>query len=243
MRPTRLGPRPLLAGLVLVAAGCGRGGPTALGAKEGPPPGFARYVSSPAGLTGRMASDYHPFRFDYPAGCEVVPHGPDNPRNYVTVRRQTGSGDGRETVEELNVGHVWVDTPGETVRSKLTELAADLRDAFGGPGTAVTSEGRRDVGGVGAYEVRLRQQSAGGGGRRLVRPQQVIPRPGRAPLIIPAVYADTGPATPGQVYTVRALILPAPGDRPSGLLVVAVSRGDGDGPLAAAVDSFRFGAP
>jgi hypothetical protein len=222
--------------LVLVAlavAGCGRGDRQGANGHAV----HARYVSSPEGLTGRFAENYHPFWFDYPAGCEVVRNGPENPRNYVTVRRTAGP-DGGGT-EELNVGHVWVDAPGETLWSKMPEMAADIRETFGGD---VKSEGRRQINGRDAYELRIRHQSASGG-RRLIRPQQVIPRPGRAPLIIPAAYADDGPVTPGPVQTIRVVILPAPDDRPFGVLIVAVSSGERDGPLAAAVDSFRFGKP
>jgi hypothetical protein len=224
--------------LVLVAlavAGCGRSDRNPANG----PSAKSRYVSSPDGLTGRMASDYHPFWFDYPAGCEVVPHGPENPRNYVTVRRRAGSGGGPEAVEELNVGHVWVEVPGETVWSKMPELAADIRGSFGGD---VTSEGRREINGRAAYELRVRHQSASGG-RRLIRAQQVIPRPGRAPLIIPAVYANEGPVTPGPVQTLRVVVIPAPDDRPFGVLILAASQGDAEGPLSAAIDSFRFGKP
>jgi hypothetical protein len=218
--------------VVLAAAGCGRGDPRAANGRGGQ---TARFVSSPDGLTGRLASDYHPFWFDYPAGCEVVRNGPENPRNYVTVRRNVGG----EPVEELNVGHVWVDIPGETVWSKMPDLAADIRETFGGD---VRSEGRRQIHGRDAYEMRIRHQSVSGG-RKLIRPQQVIHRHGLPPLIIPPVYANDGPVTPGPVQTVRVVIIPAPDDRPFGVLIVAVSNGDGDGPLAAAVDSFRFGKP
>ena len=226
---------PLILAL-LVIAGCGRGDrPPANG-----PGGQSRFVSSPDGLPGPLAENYHPFWFDYPTGCEVVRNGLENTQNYVTVRRHAGSDGGREMVEELNVGNVWVDVPGETVWSKMPELAAKIRDSFGGD---VKSEGRREINGRSAYELRMRHQSVSGG-RRLIRPQQVIPRGGgRPPLIIPAAYANDGPVKPGQVQTIRVAIIPAPDDRPFGVLIIAVSNGDGDGPLASAIDSFRFGKP
>jgi hypothetical protein len=45
------------------------------------------------------------------------------------------------------------------------------------------------------------------------------------------------------VRTIRIAIIPAPDDRPFGVLIIAVSNGGGDGPLASAIDSFRFGKP
>jgi hypothetical protein len=181
-------PRAPLILAVLVIAGCGRGDrPTANGLG-----GQSRFVSSNDGLLGPLVANYHPFWFEFPTGCLVVRNGPENAENYVTIRRKAG----QELLEELNVGNVWVDIPGQTVWPKMPELAAKIRDSFGGD---VRSEGRREINGRSAYEMRIRHPSVSGG-RHLIRPQQVIPRgAGRPPLIIPAAYANDGPVKPGQV--------------------------------------------